>query len=978
VLGDDSIASVLNAMKYSSSVMAVAIVAFCVGLHVQAAPVRSFLEQSSGSLVKAHLGLQAWEAPTMGKNTTQLASLKALECGKTHKVDEKTNKYDKCPVDCPFFAQNRKDDEHCTFLCVPAMNCDKWNPNKPIPDEIKGTLTCRGPMVQFCNTPVLDGTDRCKKCQAGWRLWEEDGQCYFKHWTAIITGVSIFGGIFFLVAVWIVEWCQRPTINAEAVNHGHEFRSRAKILQPKKDGHSRKPWPLNTNLTKEDVAGPGLMLHFNFQAHFIAWPLFVAIVWTVLACFHNELFILGTRRFGTPRHNCALVAWGYTTQQRLMWTKVLFLAIVYVVSCVWFMIFHVQQHRTYARMDAETKTMRDFAVELEGLPPIKGNEDAEGMILQAVADAGCVNVLGVSIVWDFQPYEDQVMAAVKKDQMVRAGSMMIEQPEDPTEGMGAFRKRLYKMESSLLGYGGTDTDEDANVKELIEGISCTACAFVVFNTESDRDAALDKSVKLNYENKDYELSVTEVHCEPMTVNWNNFGDLSYLTLIKNFCYGFWVYYMPALAIWFFIFYVPYAWSLYNFNYDNGAELPAYYGLVFTMIVVGGNATMYFVCDLCCDKIGFKYKDTKQVCYVLMYLAACMVNVVLDMVVTYWVAMKVMIGLDFRTYHGTRLADIKTYTEQFETYAMQRSLGENVYRYSWPSTFLVPFLLEPIITIYIPYQLGKLIVRTHKEVTKPDSEAFFAAFDLDLGRYADILLNVFLGILMFWFPGGYTWTLFYGMAFSHCVIYAFDHWRVLQVIPNVRIVTDSVDWWAQVVLAGCCAMILSALVFKANCETYAHYCIQDIPLIEACTVAGTAHFVVHFLLLVFVVPKFVPNYKADIKGEETTFAEVARNDAFTWFAVNPVHCLRSQHLAGHTPHCGYASVGKEHLMEINEAIHCYFKDDPAASEIWDVSENVNQFKSFAGEHGSMLSRKFTRTRDPEETENPEDAHPKTPS
>ena len=49
-----------------------------------------------------------------------------------------------------------------------------------------------------------------------------------------------------------------------------------------------------------------------------------------------------------------------------------------------------------------------------------------------------------------------------------------------------------------------------------------------------------------------------------------------------------------------------------------------------------------------------------------------------MVVTYYTAMKVMVGLDFRTYHGVRLADIDTFTEQFETYAMQRSLGGNTY------------------------------------------------------------------------------------------------------------------------------------------------------------------------------------------------------------------------------------------------------------------------------------------------------------
>lgn len=32
--------------------------------------------------------------------------------------------------------------------------------------------------------------------------------------------------------------------------------------------------------------------------------------------------ILGTRRAKTARQNCILVAWGFETQMRLMWTKI--------------------------------------------------------------------------------------------------------------------------------------------------------------------------------------------------------------------------------------------------------------------------------------------------------------------------------------------------------------------------------------------------------------------------------------------------------------------------------------------------------------------------------------------------------------------------------------------------------------------------------------------------------------------------------
>merc|ERR1719359_2628578 len=194
------------------------------------------------------------------------------------------------------------------------------------------------------------------------------------------------------------------------------------------------------------------------------------------------------------------------------------------------------------------------------------------------------------------------------------------------------------------------------------------------------------------------------------------------------------------------------------------------------------------------------------------------------------------GQDFRTWEGTKLAHIDSETELFETYAMQRSLAEHTYRYAFPGTMLVPFVLEPIVTVLVPYQLGKLIVSRHREIRGVTAEAYLAAFDFDMGRYADILLNVFLGVLIFYFPGGYTWMLFFGMFISHIVIYLFDHWRVINVIPNIKITSYSVDWYAQAVLAACCGLILSSLVFKANCakglESITGYCIHDGKLVIA--------------------------------------------------------------------------------------------------------------------------------------------------
>jgi hypothetical protein len=748
-----------------------------------------------------------------------------------------------------------------------------------------------------------------------------------------------------VVIVWIVDLCCRETINQEVLDSALAWRSQSKILTPKTAEGGRQVHSFWTNLCKTDVAGPGMTLHFSFQAFLIVWPLFVAILWTILACFHEELFVLGTRKFGTPRHNCILVSWGYETQQGLMWTKVLFLALVYVASFVSFLLFAVYQHRLFQRMDAQRKTMKDFAAELKGLPNLPAGEngkDVEKDIAEAVEKKTGKRVVGVSVAWNFMEAEDEVMKAV--------------QTEQPTSSLtppfltSPVHKWMYEQEKKLLG--PSEDDEAVDPVELLGNMVSSGSAFVVFHTEADKEEALEITkpgglmlpdvTARKYGFEECTLSLEPVPCEPLTINWQNFGETGAHLMFQRLLKGVGCFYIPALAVWFFIFYVPYALALYNFNYENGAEPPGYYGLIFTMVVVGGNATMYVVCDLCAEELRFRYKDTKQCVYLIMYLFACMFNVILDMFVTWKTAWKIMTGLDFRTYDGTRLEDVSSFTDQFETYAMQRSLAQNTFAYAFPSTFLVPFLLEPIVTILAPYQVGRLVIRTHNEVRGSSAEAYIAAFDFDLGRYADILLNVFLGILIFYFPGGYTWTLFYGMFISHIVIYIFDHWRVLNVIPTIKVSSNEVDWWAQLMLIPCASLIVACLVFKANCETYAGYCLKDMSLIGTTTLAGVAHFIVHGLLFVYLVPMLGKEVKD--ANDSLTYADVAEVEPQTWFSRNPVHCLRSQYIHQHKPFCQFAAIGKEHLLKVNKDIGCYFEDKPAAVEEYSAKDYIQRSKS----------------------------------
>jgi len=633
--------------------------------------------------------------------------------------------------------------------------------------------------------------------------------------------------------------------------------------------------------------------------------------------------------------------------------------IVYVGSFISFTLFMVRQLRIAQRLDANEKTMKDFAIELTGLPKLPGNKpELEKDLQKAVETATGKTIVGVSIAWNYSEQQEIIDRECIRDhderEVAMSGVPLADAP-DPTADMGAVHTWMYNKEKDILG---PEEEEEVDVKKLLEELVSSDTAFVVFNTSEDKDSVLSSGIEIKFDATKYgfaveSLKTAEVMNEPANLNWHNFDDADAAGLFMRGVKGLFKVYVPALLVWFFGFYVPYAYSVYYFNYDNGAELPGYYSLIFTIFVCGGNATMYVVCDICCDIMGFRYKDSKQCTYMLMYLVACMINVFLDMVVTYYTAFKIMVGLDFRTYHGVRLSEIDSFTEQFETYAMQRSLGANTFAYCWPATFFLCFVLEPFVTILIPYQIGKKIVNTHKEIRGTCAEAYIMAFEFDLGRYGDILLNVFLGILIFFFPGGYIWSLFYAMAFSHTFIYCFDHWRVISVIPTVKIVSINVDWWAQVSMCACCGVILSCTVMKANCESYTNYCLQGLPLVSLCSVACIVHFIVHLLILIYLVPTLGKELEDENFG--MTFEAVAKDEARSWFSVNPVHCLRSKYLHGDKPHCRLAAFGKEHFLESNPKIGCHFVDDAAETE--DFHQDLRKSLSGMGQSMANIGKKL---------------------
>jgi len=903
-----------------------------------------------------------WDGDSGGHRVTR------LKCGVTEQVHSASNKWEVCPEECPLFAEHVDDGIHCDFRCVPATveACTEMNPKEPIPDDYLGY--CRTCMVHGCKTCATDGTDTCSECSHGYYL-NENGRCRNEFFWV---GVAIFLFCLLLVGIvvtWVVSLARRPITNQDALNQALDHRSRSKLRMPRSMTQGRPLWPILTNLMRKSVAGPGIVLDFNFQFAIIAWASLMAISWQILASsVDSELLSLGTHRAESKRQNCIVVAFGYEAQKALMPYKVYFLFVAYAGSFLLAILFSMRQRRIFFDIDEKTSTHKDFCARIWNLPTMDGTELVEQEIKRAVADVVGDTVIGVSVCWDFAEQADVIQSALEKNlseveaKEIRARNISL--PRESTEAlqMPVEQARsdwwvFEKLEGLVFGSDTKEALDDAIVDEpkdtmkpedytkVCHDLKTSGQAFVVFQSESSRNAALEKVAEVGLTFRDTKIEMEEAVFEPASVNWANCVPMTFRRKVKLIAGGV-SSLVSAMGIWVFCFYAPYAYFIMSFNYSYGQEPGMIANLAFTVVVVMGNGLMYYVCSEISDRVGFQVVDNREVCYMLLYSFACMTNVLLDMVVTYYMAYWMMVGVDMRTYHGTPLAEVDTFTERFETYAMQRALGQNLMAYSFPSTFLVPFVIEPFVTIFLPFKLMSYIVRSHGNIKPYDAEKFMTPLPMDLSRYADVMLNVMLAALVFYFPGGFTHRMFWALAFSHLVIYICDQYKVLRCIPSCYFASLDVDWWAQWMLSIPCALMLASTVFKMNCME-GHDCVGGYYLIVRCSMVFVAHMVLHTWVLVTWVPTWVK--QATALHEQMPYKKCARMHAMSWFATNPVHCLRSQYIYGHSPPCDFCLIGKEHLLRVNPKENFWFKDTEAEVEDYTSANSFTQSirKSWAG-------------------------------
>jgi len=343
-----------------------------------------------------------------------------------------------------------------------------------------------------------------------------------------------------------------------------------------------------------------------------------------------------------------------------------------------------------------------------------------------------------------------------------------------------------------------------------------------------------------------------------------------------------------------------------------------------MLVVMGNQIMYFLAREVAERVGFRFNDHLESFYIALYTLACTLNLVVDMAMEYFLAYEAAVASGAHTADGQLLEDLVGYQDIFESYVMQKALGVRLFAYCFPSTFLIPFVMEPIFAIFFPFHICKLLLRTHPECRGREAEKsmdFFAP--MDMGRYGDLLLNVMLAALIVFFPPGTFLKMMLALVVSHIFIYFYDQYRILRSVPAFDYSSDYIDRLVQILMGIPTAFLAAGIVFKGSCLKETGICLKRYPLLALVVLA----FVVTILLQIVMVKAIVPLFdKTNHKVSEETYAEVAATTSSTWFTENPIHCLRSKYYYKHNPPCIFNSPGKEYHMKPNPEIGVHFEQN----------------------------------------------------
>eukprot|EP00746_Dinoflagellata_sp_MGD_P066780 gnl/MRDRNA2_/MRDRNA2_27622_c0_seq1.p1 gnl/MRDRNA2_/MRDRNA2_27622_c0~~gnl/MRDRNA2_/MRDRNA2_27622_c0_seq1.p1 ORF type:complete len:1095 (+),score=104.16 gnl/MRDRNA2_/MRDRNA2_27622_c0_seq1:266-3286(+) len=661
---------------------------------------------------------------------------------------------------------------------------------------------------------------------------------------------------------------------------------------------------------------------------------------------------------------------------------------IYAVTSIGSMIFAYCQRKFFSHAWDRFTSMESYVLLVDGLPPDTGQNHVEqeyaAFIQGALPD---VEVIGVSVLWnaatahiDFQSAAERETGMLEEQEFqeeLEATRKTFHAPGDPSSSgdqyggdrTGAVRRpqilspclgnidlllmgrccrhrqhprrrlHLKRIRAELRKQSPRQRIQHTPRKEqmiqALRDLTSSGSAFVVFNTHSDLEIALsvfgENQSTGECENNAplfrgvYPITMKRSHCDPQTVLWSNWGKT-----FSEFHYQIFLgiaSIVLALSAWIVILYGPYAYYIVSYSTVRGMNEGSFVqSTLLGLLIAAGNFGLYTMAQIVASRAGFHYKDRQDRFYVVLYTVAVFINTCLDL----WVVTVVARGYSLMS--ATQMGPDRVLSSSL---SYRHSLYVQLLSYLYPGTLFIPFLLEPMVALVLPFYLGKWLVRSRPDIFRKlrDAEDCMSCPYFDLSRYGDILMNVMLCILMLYLAPVDLWWTFLYLTLSLLYIYVLDHYRFLRCTQGGVYADDSMDKTAQYLCAVPCSLLAGCTAHRLLQHHHLINLANALAMIIMPAVFTILHLVLHVGILTRIEKMGIKQQRRKRLALQhtnciVTYKEAASHFASSWFNANPVHCLRSKYIYNHDPPCVYFIRGQQHLIKRNENIGVYFNPPPA--------------------------------------------------
>lgn len=722
-----------------------------------------------------------------------------------------------------------------------------------------------------------------------------------------------------------------------------------------------RTYPLDTNLSSQNVSGAAIQLHFAWQRNVIIWAFFVVLSLFILSRITSYALDNNTHPSDGDVFVACAAAGSTVLAKKVMDADQLFFYVLvglYILSTLGSLLMLVQQRSTI-RSKRDLDLMRHFALEASGFPIRSGDaklEDEYKLFFgKAFPDA---SIVGVSIAWDTQKNADsqgdierQVDAelnSLDRERDLRLGrklSKKITRLDLETAQRDEDKKNwCHSIDNVFLGAlcGGSESGESMDESKIVSdlcSLTTTGHVFCVFETRADRDKARAQ-VSLKYPDPTTEggseIVLRSTEHDPENHFWENIKQQSRREYVwekglKCVLCGLGLF--IGVTLWAVLVYAPISGYLLSFERSPGVQRAHWWdeltqGLLLSVPIMISNQVLYAVCETLAAKIRFTSKGMRDTAYVVMYTLFITYQTVLD------VAIVIQTAYGQHSSNTWQLAQASGVLGP-KALAQNPTIRDTMYvkmvAYLYPGTLLLPYLAEPLCMGMGQYFIFKWLIRSNPSIGIQAAENLLLPVPYDLTRYGDVVISVTCCVLVLFIATPEVYQIFLYLIFMLVFCYAWDHWRLLRMTPRCFEEDSKLDDFSIMMLSLPCALLAAAVTFrKYGGHEDPHMTRDSVPI--WCIVVFFMHLAVHLAAFIFILARDKKTNDAKEASHASTreragtsisladmsqhvkYGQAAEDTAYNWFNTNLVHCLRSKYIYKNAPvWCVPAKCGREYLL-----------------------------------------------------------------